>query len=319
MQKGIWRFSPRDAAVASATESGYAAEFTSVKSRRMDNIQGKTIVVTGAARGIGYATAKRLLARGACVIIGDRDVTVLEKAVTELSRSGRISGYPVDVTDTKSFSALLDKARADGGGRIDVLINNAGVMPLGPFLDQSEQAIRTSIEVNFYGVLTGCRLVLPEMVKQRRGHIVNIASMAGMVAVPGQVVYAGTKFAVVGLSTAMADEFAPQGVNISVVLPTFTNTELITGTKNTGAQKPVAPEQIAAGIVKVLDKPSITHRSVPTPLRTVGAIAQLLPPRTRRWLSHQIGNDTVFLNFDAAARADYERRAQTATGVLNHD
>lgn len=305
--------------MASATESGYAAEFTSVTSRRMDNIQGKTVVVTGAARGIGYATAKTLLDRGARVIIGDRDVTVLEKAVTELSRSGRISGYPVDVTDTKSFSALLDKARTDGGGRIDVLINNAGVMPLGPFLDQSEQAIRTSIEVNFYGVLTGCRLVLPEMVKHRRGHIVNIASMAGMVAVPGQVVYAGTKFAVVGLSTAMADEFAPQGVNISVVLPTFTNTELIAGTKDTGAQKPVAPEQIAAGIVKVLDKPSITHRSVPTPLRTVGAIAQLLPPRTRRWLSHQIGNDTVFLNFDAAARADYERRAQTATGVLNHD
>ncbi len=285
----------------------------------MDTIRGKTIVVTGAARGIGYATAKALLARGGRVIIGDRDVAVLEKAVTELGRSGQVSGYPVDVTDADSFSVLLDKARADGGGRVDVLINNAGVMPVGPFLDQSEQAIRTSIEVNFYGVLTGCRLVLPDMVRHHRGHIVNVASMAGMVAVPGQVVYAGTKFAVVGLSTAMADEFAPQGVNISVVLPTFTNTELISGTKDTGAQKAVPPGQIAAGVVKVLDKPSITHLSVPTPLRAVGVMTQLLPPKARRWLTHRTGNDTVFLNVDSAARADYERRAQTATGVLESD
>jgi short-subunit dehydrogenase len=282
----------------------------------VDNIRGKTIVITGAARGIGYATAKALLARGARVVIGDRDVAVLEKAVSELIRLGQVTGYPVDVTDPESFTVFLDKARADGTGEIDVLINNAGVMPVGPFLAQNEQAIRTSIEVNFYGVLTGCRLVLPEMVKRGGGHIVNIASLAGMVAVPGQVVYAGTKFAVVGLSTAMADEFAPQGVNVSVVLPTFTNTELISGTKATGAQKPVQPEDIAAGVIKVLDKPAITHLSVPGPLRTIGAITQLLPPKGRRWLSHKMGNDSVFLNVDTTARARYEQRAQSATGVV---
>ena len=96
------------------------------------------------------------------------------------------------MTNRQSFSEFLDKARSEGGGRIDVLINNAGVMPVGPFLEQSEQAIRSAIEVNFYGVLNGCQLVLPEMVARRGGHIVNIASMAGMTAVPGQVVYAGT-------------------------------------------------------------------------------------------------------------------------------
>ena len=168
----------------------------------MDNIRGKTIAITGAARGIGHATAKALLARGARVVIGDRDVAVLESAVAGLSKFGQVAGYPLDVTDKESFATFLDKARTDGDGHIDVLINNAGVMPVGPFLEQSEQAIRSSIEVNFYGVLTGCQLVLPEMVKRRSGHIINIASMAGMVAVPGQVVYAGTKFAVVGLSTA---------------------------------------------------------------------------------------------------------------------
>jgi short-subunit dehydrogenase len=285
----------------------------------MDNIRGKTIAITGAARGIGHATAKALLARGARVVIGDRDVGLLESAVAGLSKVGTVSGHPLDVTDKESFATFLDKARTDGvggsAGHIDVLINNAGVMPIGPFLDQSEQAIRSAIEVNFYGVLTGCQLVLPEMVARHSGHIINIASMAGMVAVPGQVVYAGTKFAIVGLSTAMADEFAPQGVEVTVVMPTFTNTELLAGTHPSAAQKPVQPEDIAAAIVKALDKPK-THVSVPAPLRFVGALTAMLSPKGRRWLSKKMGNDRVFLEFDQKARQGYEQRAQAARGVV---
>ncbi|ORV51554.1 short-chain dehydrogenase [Mycolicibacter engbaekii] len=284
----------------------------------MDNIRGKTIAITGAARGIGLATATALLARGARVVIGDRDVAVLEHAVKRLSASGQVSGHPLDVTDRESFSTFLDKARADGDGHIDVLINNAGVMPVGPFLEQSPESIRSATEVNFYGVLNGCQLVLPEMVKRRSGHIINIASLAGIIAVPGQVLYAGTKFAVVGLSTAMSDEFAPQGVQVSAVLPTFTNTELISGTAPSGAQKPVEPEDIAAGVVKVLDKPR-TLLSVPGFGRRVSILASLLPDRGRRWLNKKTHNDTVFLQFDTAARKAYEDRAQHATGVVEGD
>src|SRR4029077_16848996 len=224
---------------------------TRVKFGRVDSIRGKTIAITGAARGIGYATAKALLARGARVVIGDRDVALQESAVADLTKLGPVSGYPLDVTDRASFATFLDKARTDGGGHIDVLINNAGVMPIGPFLDQSEQTIRSTIEVNFYGVLTGCQLVLPDMVARRSGHIVNIASLAGMLAVPGQVVYAATKFAVVGLSTGLTEEFAPQGVEVSCVMPTFTNPELIAGPHTSAPQKPVQPEDIAAAVVKV--------------------------------------------------------------------
>jgi short-subunit dehydrogenase len=281
----------------------------------MDNIRGKTIAITGAARGIGYATAKALLARGALVVIGDRDVAVQQSAVADLAKVGQVSGYPLDVSDKESFATFLDKARTEGQGQIDVLINNAGVMPVGPFLELSDEAIRSAIEVNFYGVLTGCQLVLPEMVGRRSGHIVNIASLAGMLAVPGQVVYAGTKFAVVGLSTGLADEFAPQGVEVSCVMPTFTNTELIAGTHPSAAQKPVEPEDIAAAVVKVLDKPT-TLVSVPAPLRFVSAITPTLSPKARRWLSHKIGNDTVFLNVDRKARESYEQRAQAAQGVV---
>ena len=279
----------------------------------MDQIRGKHVVITGAARGIGRATAEALLRRGARVVIGDRDVAVLDATVSDLGRLGPVSGYPLDVTDPESFATFLDQARTDGGP-IDVLINNAGVMPIGPFLDHTDAAVRSTVEVNFYGVLNGCRLVLPEMTQRRTGHIVNIASVAGVLAVPGQALYAGTKFAVVGLSTALSDEFAPQGVQVSVVLPTFTNTDLIAGTNATGAQKPVQPDDIAAAVIKVLDKPT-TAVSVPTPLRPISILSQLLPPRGRRWLSHKLGNDTVFLNVDTAARASYERRAQDATGV----
>lgn len=284
----------------------------------MDNIRGKTIAITGAARGIGLATATALLARGARVVIGDRDVSVLDKAVKQLGSMGQVTGHPLDVTDRESFATFLDKARADGGGHIDVLINNAGVMPVGPFLDMTPETIRSATEVNFYGVLNGCQLVLPEMVKRRSGHIINVASMAGIVAVPGQVLYAGTKFAVVGLTTAMADEFAPHGVTVSGVLPTFTNTELISGTSPSAAQKPVQPEDVAAGVVKVLDKPK-TLASVPGFGRRTAIVLTLLPDRARRWLNKKTHNDTVFLQVDTAARRAYEDRAQHATGVVEDD
>ena len=280
----------------------------------MDNIKGKTIAITGAARGIGFATAKALLGRGARVVIGDRDVALGESAVATLSNLGPVSGYPLDVADPESFAAFLDKARADGG-HIDVLINNAGVMPVGPFLDHTEQTIRSAIEVNFYGVVNGCRLVLPEMVKRRRGHIVNVASLAGMLAVPGQALYAGTKFAVVGFTTALADEYAPQGVDVSCVMPTFTNTELISGTATAGMTAPVEPEDIAAAVVKTLDKPK-TIVSVPYSLRFIAAATAFLPPRGRRWLSAKTGTSRVFLDYDASARAAYEQRARSATGVV---
>lgn len=279
-------------------------------------IDGKTVVITGAARGIGFATARALLQQGARVVIGDRDVALAEAAVAALGRFGQVTGHPLDVTDPGSFAAFIDKARADSDGGIDVLINNAGVMPVGPFLDHSDAAVRSAVEVNLYGVLTGCRLVLPDMVKRRRGQIINIASVAGVVAVPGQALYSATKFAIVGLTTALSDEFAPQGVDISCVLPTFTNTELISGTAASGATKPVQPEDIAAAIVRTIEKPK-TIVTVPYPLRFVAAMTAMLSPRGRRWLGRKAGTDRVFLDYDTTARAAYEQRAQSATGLVS--
>jgi NAD(P)-dependent dehydrogenase (short-subunit alcohol dehydrogenase family) len=282
----------------------------------MDRVIGRTVVVTGGARGIGFATAAVLLTRGARVVIGDRDQGALDAAVAELATAGTVSGHPLDVADRQSFADFLDLARADGRGRIDVLINNAGVMPVGAFIGQTQQAIRSSIEVNLYGVRNGCQLVLPEMVARRMGHIINIASMAGVMAIPGQVVYAATKYGVVGLSVAMADEFASRGVQVSVVMPPFTQTDLIAGTKSSGVGKPVKPEVVATAIVGALDKPR-THVSIPQPVRFVGPVVSMLGPKSRRWFNKRIGADKLFLDdVDHAARAFYEERAQSALGVV---
>jgi short-subunit dehydrogenase len=286
------------------------------KSNRQQAMHGKTVVITGGARGIGYATARALLARGAVVVIGDRDVGALRDAVEQLRTVGDASGHPVDVSDERSFAAFLEGCRGDGSGCIDVLINNAGVMPIGPFLDQSDDTVRTAIDVNLRGVLNGCRAVLPEMVARRRGHIVNVASLAGAVPVPGQAVYAGTKAAVVAFSTALADEFTPAGVEVSVVLPPFTKTELISGMTVPTGGTAIEPETVAAAVVRVLERPT-TVVVLPRTMRFVAPLMSTMGPRARRWMNARVGSDRAFLAFDTEARRAYQSRAETATGLLD--
>lgn len=289
---------------------------TRVKSVVMDKITGKNIAITGAARGIGYATATALLRRGARVVIGDRDVEALGAAVEGLKEEGNVDAHPVDVTDPTSFKRFLEAAGA--GGPVDVLINNAGVMPIGPFLSTSDGAIRSMLEVNLSGVINGCRLALPEMVARRGGQIVNIASVAGLMAAPGMAVYNASKFGVVGLSRALSDEFEPQGVQVSAVLPTFTNTELIAGTDSTGAQKPVEPEDIAEAVVRIIEKPRV-QVTVPKPLGAVTTIVNSLPTKVRRFMSKKTGTDRVFLDIDTNARSAYENRVGSSLGVTKPD
>ncbi|WP_063044284.1 SDR family oxidoreductase [Nocardia pseudovaccinii] len=280
----------------------------------MDRIRGKAIAITGAARGIGLATATALLDRGARVVIGDRDLAELGIALDSV-RDAPLTGHPLDVTDRDSFADFLEHARHDVGGPIEVLINNAGVMPVGSFLDETTRTIQTTVDVNIHGVLNGCQLVLPDMVSRRSGHIINIASMAGVVALPGQVVYAATKFAVVGLSRAMADEFAPHGVEISTVLPPFTQTELIAGTPTGNRTRVLHPSEVATAVVGVLDRPR-TECPLPPSMRYASALLSTLTPRMRRWLFRRSGIDRTFLDFDAAARRAYHQRVERSTGIV---
>ena len=196
------------------------------------SVDGAVVVVTGGARGIGKATADLFAASGATVCVGDLD-------------GGE---YPMDVTSRDSF-AEFTSAVIDRHGRIDVLVNNAGVMPVGDFLSEDDAVSRTTFEVNVWGLIYGMRLVLPHMIGRGRGHIVNVASMAGKIVVPGMAVYNASKFAAMGLSTAVREEYRDSGVSVTAVLPSAVRTRLASGIPLGRGLPTVEPEAVARAIV----------------------------------------------------------------------
>ena len=192
----------------------------------MTELEGAVVAVTGGARGIGLATAQALEQRGARVHIGDLDRDARTRARRSASASRRVTR--VDVTDRASFAAFLDAVQA-ADGPLDALVNNAGVMPFARFLDEDDAVSAQTIDVNLIGVVNGMRLTLPGMVERRRGHVVNVASLAARVPVPGSAVYSATKAAVVALTDAVRRELRGTGVHLTTILPTAVATELTSG------------------------------------------------------------------------------------------
>ena len=203
------------------------------------DLRGAAVAVTGGAQGIGRATAAAFAARGAHVAIGDLDLDLAKKAAASIGGTAHL----LDVSDPESFRAFLGEA-----GDLAVLVNNAGVMPNGGFLELDERINRLTIEVNLFGVVHGMRLALPGMLERGRGHIVNVASLAGKFPVPGLAMYNASKFAVVGLSAATRREYAHNGVSISAVLPSAVDTALASGLDMKPIPK-VTPEDIAGAVV----------------------------------------------------------------------
>ena len=165
------------------------------------DVQGRVALVTGAGRGIGRATAVALADAGMKVALGDLDVAVAAEGAAACPGDAAI-GLELDVTDPASFAAFADAAR-ERLGAVDVLVNNAGIMQIGRFADEDPAATRRMIDVNVHGVLEGMRLVLPEMIERGRGHVVNLASSASRIAVPGGATYTGTKWFVLGASESI--------------------------------------------------------------------------------------------------------------------
>lgn len=200
--------------------------------------------VTGGGRGIGLATAKALAAEGAIVWIGDIDKAFAEAAAAEIG--GKARAAHLDVSDQASFQAFIAAAQKDGP--ISLLVNNAGIMRTGAFCEQDSAGQAREIAINFTGVVTGTRLVLPAMLERNIGHIVNISSMAGMMSVPGAAVYTGTKFAVTGFSRAVRAEIGGSGVTMSCIFPAAVRTDLTDGLDIKGVPT-VNPSDVADAIV----------------------------------------------------------------------
>lgn len=194
----------------------------------------KTVLITGASSGIGEATARRLAALGHNLVIGARRTDRLAALAVELRAQGAaVTPVELDVTHLESVRAFAEAAVAEHG-RIDVLVNNAGVMPLSPLADLRIAEWEQMIDVNLRGVLHGIAAVLPRMREQGGGHIVNVSSVSGHRVDPTAAVYSATKFAVVALSEGLRQE--SEDIRVTVVSPGFTRTELTDRGGSTQAQ-----------------------------------------------------------------------------------
>jgi NAD(P)-dependent dehydrogenase (short-subunit alcohol dehydrogenase family) len=274
---------------------------------RASAVNGKVIVVTGGARGIGLATAKTLHRLGAKVAVGDID----EATVKEVGANFDLDFYArLDVTDRQSFTTFLDDVERELG-LIDVLVNNAGIAPAGSFLDESDDVAQRTIAINIFGVILGTKLAAERMVKRGKGHIINIASLAAVNAVPGIATYCATKHAVLGYTDTARLELRGTGVTLSAVMPTLTNTGMIDGVASVPGLRNAEPEDIASGIVSLIGKPkprlAVTRAAG---LLTAG-LPRLMPLHLSEALNRALRVDAIFVEAaDKHERRDYEDRAR---------
>jgi short-subunit dehydrogenase len=277
-------------------------------------LAGQTAAITGAARGIGKATAQALLRQGMRVAIGDVDLAAARQTAAELGPSA--VALPLDVTDRASFASFLDRAE-EQLAPIDVLVNNAGIMSIGRFIDEDDLTARRMIDINLHGVILGMKLALERMLPRNRGHIVNISSQAGKFGAPGGATYSATKHAVVGLSEAVRGELRMMkaDVDLSYVMPFVVNTELGGGLGEARGMKVLQPMEVADAIVEALHSGRV-EVWVPRSAKHTSTLGVLLPRRLSEGMARALKADQVLAGADASARRGYELRASESEPAL---
>jgi short-subunit dehydrogenase len=265
------------------------------------------VAITGAGRGIGRAAAEQFADRGATVCLGDLDGESAAQAASELGPSAH--PFRVDVRSRESFAEFVESIE-NTVGPIDVLVNNAGVMPAGAFLEESEATSEAVLAVNLTGPLHGMRLVLPGMIERGRGHVVNVASMLGKTELPGLATYIASKHALVGLTAGVRPELAGTGVTLTVLLPGIVNTELSSGIPIPRVIRGIAriePEDVARAIVESCEtRPR--ELAVPRWLAVYPALRPLIPQRLETLVRKLIGDDKALRGVDPQGRAAYAER-----------
>jgi NAD(P)-dependent dehydrogenase (short-subunit alcohol dehydrogenase family) len=275
-------------------------------------LAGKVAAITGGARGIGRATASALAARGVRVAIGDIDAGLAEQSA--LALGGETVGLSLDVTSRESFSAFLDEVESRIGP-LDILVNNAGIMPVGPFVDESDATAKRMVDINVHGVIFGSKLALERFQTRGRGHVVNVASIAGKGATPHLATYVATKHAVVGLTEALRLEYARSEIEFSLVMPVGTNTELYSGLQQMRGIKTPEPEDVAEAIVEALQTGRFDVY-VPRRMNALIRMMGLFPRAAAEAIGNSLGSNEVMQRPDHSARAAYEQRiAQTMPGT----
>ena len=241
------------------------------------NLRGAIVVITGASSGIGRATAIAFARAGSTLVLAARREDRLRALAGEIEdHGGRALVLRTDVIRDEDVAALRDGSLA-AFGRCDVLVNDAGVPGGGPFAQASPERIELIVRTNLMGVLSVTKAFLPSMLASRRGHVVNVGSIAGRVAIPGVAVYSATKHAVVAFSESLHAEVAALGVLVTAVNPGLVRTEGFPQVGFPGVLL-VRPERVADTIVRVARKGIAPEVSVP---RSAGALQGLAPPLFR--------------------------------------
>ena len=247
---------------------------------------GKTAVVTGGASGIGFAMARRFLEEGMRVAIADVEQGALETAVRELSAFGEVMGQRTDVRGVAELEALAGKV-LESYGRIDVVCNNAGVETGGSFLNVPEEAWRWVMDVNFFGVLNGCRVFLPILEAGGGGHIVNTASVAAFSSGTATMTpYCASKFAVLGMSESLEVELRAAGstVGVSLLAPGPVKTRMVDAERNRPGDVPLASEP---GRVAVMERlAAVTAQVGMDPSEVAGQVLDAIRTNTFFILTH---------------------------------
>jgi NADP-dependent 3-hydroxy acid dehydrogenase YdfG len=270
-------------------------------------LAGQSAAITGAARGIGRATAQALVQQGMRVAIGDLDLEAARQTAAELGPS--TVALELDVTDRGSFGAFLDAAE-EQVGPLQALVNNAGIMPIGPFLEEDDATAQRILDINVHGVILGMKLALPRMISRGTGHVVNIASQAGKYGFPGGATYCASKAAVINVSRAVRKELRGSGVELSVISPVAVNTELGLGLSEPRQRqfRKIEPRQVADAIVQTLREPKFDVH-VPKQLAVSERVGALFPIAAQDVLARVTNADAVLSQVDMGARAGYELRA----------
>jgi len=269
------------------------------------DISGLSVVITGAGRGIGEATAELLAAQGATVALGDLD-TALVHGVAERIGRGAVGAH-LDVSSPDSWTEFL--ATVGEVGPIDVLVNNAGIMPLGSVLKEPEAVAKAIIDVNVHGIINGTKALAPGMVDRGHGHIVNVASAVGRIAIANGATYSASKFAAVGFSEATRAELQPLGIDVTVVLPTVVQTELAAGVPSARGVKPVTAQEVAEVIASAIRRPR-AELWVPQWVQTLTRTTGVLPHALQEVIAKAFKADQVLTNADHVARSAYESRVR---------
>lgn len=228
-----------------------------------NNIQGKVVIITGASSGIGLATAKHLAALGATVSLAARRKEKLEHLVKEIEQAGgKAKAFATDVSKRADVDALI-AGTVEAFGKIDVLFNNAGVMPVSMLESLHYDEWESMIDINIKGVLYGIGAALPHFKAQKSGHFINVSSVAGHIVAPSSSVYSGTKFAVRAISEGLRQEVKPYNIRTSIISPGMTQSDL-TDTITDEAVKPmidfikklaIPADAIARAVAYVIGQP----------------------------------------------------------------